>query len=501
MKANITNEFGPIYDNHFIGSELYEPRFIEVDNRNNISLLVDKNHNEEYGYQCFGKPIILNETSKAYSYDVISYVNWDKNLKFKINSIKYENPFITVVEPASIQILEDGCYLLALSKRQIVVIINNKGEIIWQFGKDNQPGTGNKLCVPMFAVKWKDKILISDTLNSRVILVDKNGNIIWEYGIACELGSLHNHLWYPMCAIGKDKYVFICDSKNNRILKLNFQKEILMEIGKPLVKEHQLCYPRSIQVLSNGNWLIANTHKSNIVLVEPFTNRIIKTISRLNSVDFLWPRCAKLDEKNNRLYIADGLNNRIVVLDYNTLKLVRLIISDENYTLCDPHDIDIAPNGNVLITSADSNQIIEFDSNYNFIRKWNNNLIDPHSAKYIEDGIIITNTGNAEIIIINNKVEIIKEFYNQTEKCIQTLNRPRFALYAEKYIYVLDTGNHRLLKIHQIDNKWFGKEITIEGNNLVTLNNFNYPRWLCLSKDNQLLVTDTENNRVLQCDI
>ena len=502
MEFNCVNEFGPIYSEINSESIFCEPRYIEIYG-DDLYLVVDKkNHdNKDYGYQCFGKPLVMDASGKAFRYGIeLTEICWENNLSFVINNRKYCFQYDTEVEPASIQLLDNDLLLLSLSKRQIVVMINSTGQKIWEFGVEYNPGVGRKLCVPMFAIKSSlNNVLISDTLNSRVIEVNQDGKIIWEYGTACEHGSDYNHLWYPMCAkISVLNHIFICDSLNNRVLKVNRNREVIIQEGNAIVEQHQLCYPRSTQMISDNQIIIANTHKSNIFVIDANSFKVTRIIDNV-SLEFAWPRCVKFDEKERVIYIADGLNSRILVVDYDSLTLQSTIESNQEYTLKDPHDIDISPNGELLITNADGNQIIEISKCGKLIRTWDDNIDDPHSARYIENGLIITNTGKAEIIIEQDCIaERISRFYSISQECYDVLNRPRFAFFYKKnHILVLDTGNHRIVKLLKRDGRWVGADVNIcfKSN---TLHSLNYPRWITRIGSNSFLVTDTENNRIVQ---
>ncbi|MBO8164930.1 MAG: hypothetical protein H0Z34_14625 [Brevibacillus sp.] len=127
----------------------------------------------------------MDQQGRAFEYGrELVEVSWKNGvIRIVLCDKTFVYPFVTNVEPSSIQFLEDNL-LITLTKRQMVAIISPKGEILWSFGEDCVPGEGYRLCVPMFSeyIKQTNTVLITDTLNSRILEIDCHGEIIWQYG-------------------------------------------------------------------------------------------------------------------------------------------------------------------------------------------------------------------------------------------------------------------------------------------------------------------------------
>lgn len=127
---------------------------------------------------------------------------------------------------------------------------------------------------------------------------------------------------------------------------MSHSKEIVFELGDAYVKTLELTYSRSVQELPDGSWLITNTHKNNIVQINPLTGDFIRIINNDNyPLGIYWLRCATYDQQRDEMIIADGLNNRILFVDFLSCELKKSIFSNKHFNICDPHHIELHPEG------------------------------------------------------------------------------------------------------------------------------------------------------------
>ncbi len=84
----------------------------------------------------------------------------------------------TGIPPMTVPGLPNGC----VDNR--VIVVNQKGDIVWQYGQAGVTGSGpNQLSVPVFAIQLPNRdILITDQGNQRVIEVTPAKQIVWQYG-------------------------------------------------------------------------------------------------------------------------------------------------------------------------------------------------------------------------------------------------------------------------------------------------------------------------------
>jgi DNA-binding beta-propeller fold protein YncE len=519
MKFELVKEYGPIYKEDIESTEslFVEPTYFEINSDRNITYIADKecgysyrdNILHEVKKKFIGTPeynsIVMNEQGIAYDYQDIEFCKWQGSIEIRIGEELFTYNYDPLVEPETIQLISKEAALLTLRKRQLVVLISNSGNVLWSFGTDMTPGKGYKLKVPIFSIILSDlnHILMCDALNSRVLEVNLKGEIVWQYGIEEELGSKNGLLWKPTCARRlADGTTWIADSKNRRIIQVKNDK-VVHEIGNSIVYKMNLNYPRSIQTLPNQNWLITNTHKNNIFEINPITKDIVNIY---DGYGFHWPRCAFYHEVDNEIIVGDGLNNSVVFIDGITKKLKRTMdhyhdINNKKYEMIgDPHHIDVnKENGNMLLTLSEVNQVVEITKKGTLIRKWSD-LNDPHSAIYFDEGIIISNSNAHQIIVNYSDGNVIKinNFYNEVLGCIDTFNRPRFAVSFKGGLLILDTANQRIIHLHSRNNcEWIGSQCKVEYPLTPVINKFDNPRWIEVTTSGEILITDTENCRIM----
>lgn len=525
MQLLFRNDIGPTYTlNSRKESPFWEPTYIDVNEDGKYSRIIDgerhysflNNRIEEIPSvdigkpsQLMGCPLVMDETGRILEYgrDLIA-LSWISGIVIESNEGVFKYNYLPKVEPDTIQFFKDKV-LLTLKARQMVVLVDSRGEIITQVGIDRIRGEGNQLNVPMFSIYISESktILISDAINSRVIEVNLDGEVIWKYGHDSQFGSVEGFLWKPTCARRlKNGVTVIVDSKNRRIIKVDKNKKIVSELGGTNVEKHFLAYPRSVHELPSGNWIITNTHKNSILEVNPKSKKIVRIIDNSSKdFNFFWPRCTIYDTETNELIVADGKNNRILFLDYLTLNVTHEISSyidnELIHPILDPHDIQISPGTkNLLITSSGSHEVIEINRAGKLNRRWIG-LNDPHSAKYFLDGLVVANTEDNQIVIYyQNKIDTIKSF--ELKGVISSFHRPRYAIPFKKGFLVLDTDNQRVLYLFRQNNIWCAENIPIifspHHNEMDFLS---FARWLTITSDGQMIITDTENCRVIICDI
>jgi outer membrane protein assembly factor BamB len=157
------------------------------------------------------------------------------------------------------------------------------GDIVWSFGS-NDPNLCNPGPGTVIGTNWAERVsggltLIAGTgippgvdpalpdgcADNRVILVDKGGNIIWQYGQAGVTGSGPNQLNVPVAVIQlPNGHFLITDQGNNRIIEVNFKKQIVWSYG-PTSGPGVLNSPNSAELLRNGHILIADENNNRVI--------------------------------------------------------------------------------------------------------------------------------------------------------------------------------------------------------------------------------------------
>jgi len=207
--------------------------------------------------------------------------------------------------------------------------------------------------------------------DNRVMLVDPNGNIIWQYGVAGVTGSGPNQLntpvqntWLP------NHHILITDQGNMRIIEVNPGRHIVWQYGQTGVSgdgPNQLNNPNSAELLANGHILIAD--ESN--------NRVIE-VTRKKQIVWSYG-CASCSELNGAAFasrlpngdtlISDSNNNRILEVDPSKNVVSTYYTNTRPGSVSSPLPTRAVRlrNGNTLISDQFNMQVIEIDPQQNIV--------------------------------------------------------------------------------------------------------------------------------------
>ena len=168
--------------------------------------------------------------------------------------------------------------------------------------------------------KSYDSILISLRNLNLVIEVNYSDTkeIVWSYGAPHNI-TLLNHQHNP------DRYdngnTVICDSRNDRIIEVNTStKEVVWEL-KLKFPEGRLRIARDCDDIGDGRRLITDSGNNRLLVYDMNAQKIVKEIK---SPWFANPYDADMLE-NGRIVVSNLLSDTIVIVDYNTGLVIRVI--------------------------------------------------------------------------------------------------------------------------------------------------------------------------------
>lgn len=225
---------------------------------------------------------------------------------------------------------------------------------------------------------------------------------------------------------------------------------MIMEVERPLVSPPgRLDFPTEVELLRNGNVLIVDGGYwtgDGGELIE--VDRAGNIVWRYGG-DLHFPHGCKETERGS-FVLADTLSNRIIEVDRSGTVLWSSAewgagagtLSDGS-RLSYPNDVELLPDGNLLITDRNNNRAIIVDRAGRIHWKYDR-LDHPHNADLLENGNILVANSNA------NRVDEI----SPGGKVIWTyggsglLNWPRDAdRLADGRTLIADSRNHRVLMI------------------------------------------------------
>ncbi len=193
-----------------------------------------------------------------------------------------------------------------------VVLVNPQKHIVWQYGKFGVSGSGpDELNTPVQATYTKRQtIFITDQANERVIEVGRNKRILWQYGTTGVTGTGFNQLNNPNSAeLLGNGHVLISDENNNRAIEVDRSKNIVATFTAGGTTSGVAFASR----LPNGNTLITDSNNSRIVEVDRKDNPVWEyfTNTRAGSNPSPLPtRAVRL--ANGDTLISDQFNDQVI---------------------------------------------------------------------------------------------------------------------------------------------------------------------------------------------
>jgi hypothetical protein len=249
-----------------------------------------------------------------------------------------------------------------------VIEINHSKQIVWSFGSGVagvcNPGPG-AIIAPNDAERLSDGLTLipgtgtSSCPDNRVIVVDQEGHIIFQYGQAGVAGSGPNQLNTPVFAIETPRHTFlITDQGNNRIVEVSKEGQVVYQYG-PTSGPGQLNNPNSAELLENGDILIADENNSRVIEISPAKgNQIVSQYSTgLNIVAF----ASRLPDGNT--LITDSGNNRIVEINAAKNVIFQYATNTQAGSNPNPNPTNAVrlKNGDILIADQFNDRIFGID--------------------------------------------------------------------------------------------------------------------------------------------
>jgi len=195
-----------------------------------------------------------------------------------------------------------------------VIVVNHDGKIVWQYGEAGVTGSGpNQLNVPVFAIQLPNRnILIVDQGNNRVIEVGRfSKRVVWSYGPTSGPGALNNPNSAELLPNG---HILIADENNNRVIEITRDGEIVWQCCSG--PETQLQAAAFASRLPNGDTLITDSGHSRILEVNRDKQRVFEFFTNTGSESNSSPLPTNAVQfADGDLSIADQFNHRVLIVD------------------------------------------------------------------------------------------------------------------------------------------------------------------------------------------
>ncbi|MBV9155507.1 MAG: hypothetical protein JO097_04550 [Acidobacteriaceae bacterium] len=304
---------------------------------------------------------------------------------------------------------------------RVIEVERSTHKIVWQFGNGSDTAGPNSVVGPNDAERFGRFTLISGTgippsnpplpgcsdpvngcPDNRVMIVDREGQILWQYGQANVSGAGFNQLNTPVHALYLSDFfehcgphVMITDQANERIIVVNLWREIVWQYGTTGVSgngPNELNNPNSAELLENGHILISDESNNRVIEVTE-DHQIVRQFTAggtINGAAF----ASRL--RDGHTLISDSNNNRIVEVDSNDVPVWQYVTNTmpgSNPNPLPTRGIRLK-NGNTLISDQFNNRVIEVTRDKRIVFQQGmlnvtgngfNQLNGPYDAKAIRD--------------------------------------------------------------------------------------------------------------------
>ena len=198
-----------------------------------------------------------------------------------------------------------------------VLLVNQAGHIVWQYGKAGATGSGfNRLNTPVQSTYLPGgDILITDQGNQRVIEVNRSHHIVWQYGQTGVSGAGPDQLSNPNSAeLLANGHILIADESNNRVIEVTRSHHIVWSYGSPTGT--QLSGAAFASRLPGGETLITDSNNNRILIVTHAKKVAFDyaTNTRPGSMTMPLPTRAVLLKTGNIL-ISDQFNDQVIEIN------------------------------------------------------------------------------------------------------------------------------------------------------------------------------------------
>ncbi len=265
-----------------------------------------------------------------------------------------------------------------------VIEIKPSGEIVWSFGLGPNDFSEDSVIGVNDAERVGPFTLMAGTgtpagvipqapdgvADNRVILVDEDDNIVWQYGQFQQSGLGPGLLNTPVqCTWLPDAHVLITDQGNNRIVEVTLGKHIVWEFPGPNTNAiAQLNSPNSAELLENGHILIADELNNRAIEV----TRDHRVVAVLTAGGTLGAAAFASRLQNGHTLLTDAGNSRAVEVNAHDQ------IVWQYYTDTDPLSV-AAPSptralrledGDTLISDQFNNRVIRIDRSSSIVASY-----------------------------------------------------------------------------------------------------------------------------------
>lgn len=300
--------------------------------------------------------------------------------------------------------------------------------------------------VPSDKYHGRGNYLIADQFNNRIIEVDKNHNIVWQFGSGSSVAG-PNSVVAPNDAQIVGPLTLIAGTgappgsestcptgcADNRVMLVDQAGAIVWQYGSAGVTGsgfNQLNTPVQATFLSNFDILITDQGNQRVIEVDPW-------------YDIVW--------QYGQTGVAGSGPNQ----------------------LNNPNSAELLANGNILIADENNNRVIEVDRNKNIVWQYSNGISGAAFASRLPKGhTLITDSLNNRIVEVTSSGQVWWQYYTNTRaNSVANPNPTRAVRLKSGHTLISDQFNHQVIEVNFVGKIFFSQgQIGVAGTGFNQLN-------------------------------
>lgn len=279
------------------------------------------------------------------------------------------------------------------------------------------------------------------------------------------------------------------EQKGKTLLEIGTEKNILFNLKNP--KDVEIGPEGKIYVADSGN------HRIQIYNAQGKWLKSIGGNKGNANGEFNDPQGIAISAEGD-IFVADTWNHRIQKFTPDGQWVVSF---GESLQMWGPRDIEIGPNGNVFVSDTGRTMIRVFSKDGKHIREWgfkgtkSGQLSEPVGLAFDNQGLlVIADCGNRRIQYFSDDGDFIKEF--SVDAWENFYSEPYIDIDSQNRIYLSDSDQDTILIY-----SGSGRLLTNLGISNEGIAYFKKPKGLAVDDEQDIYISDSENNRVVKVEI
>lgn len=219
-----------------------------------------------------------------------------------------------ISKPGDVKISPDGNIVVSDTGNSRILVLDRMGNLLFSFGSSGKEPGFFKYPEGL-AIDNNGRIYVADTGNYRIQIFSKDGIFTKTFG---KYGDKPNEFYSPTgISIYQDKFIFVVDSKKNNIMKFDIEGNFIGKFGQGGKDFGQFQNPTKVDVDSSGNILVADPQNYRIQKFA-IDGQFISAIGSKGSGrgQFMEPRGIYIDNFD-KIYVMDSQIKNIQIFKFS----------------------------------------------------------------------------------------------------------------------------------------------------------------------------------------